>query len=286
MTAHPAALMLVAAAAFSVMGFCVRLLAPVCDWAFVALVRSAVALAAALVLARASGTAIPVWRPAGLWVRAAAGGTSLACYFYAAARLPLADSTALFSVHPLWIVLLGAVLARRVPARRDVAAVLFGCGGVWLIVRPVLSGEPLATVVALAGSVAAAVSYISLHRLGELNPAAVFAHFSAAGCVTTGLLWVAESGGRTWEGTSAGPIALVACVGASGTVAQLFQTRAFAVGRPEAMSVVGLVTIPFGVIVDAVGWGMTPGLGGLLGVAVTLAAVGWLYRHGRVRPAQ
>ena len=283
MTQHPAALMLAASVAFTVMAVCVRLLAPVCDWAFVAVVRSAFALVTAVLLTRVAGIAVPVWRPSGLWVRAVAGGTSLVCSFYATARLPLADSTALFCVHPVWIVLLVAASARRVPARRDAAAVLAGCVGVWLIAGPGFAGDPVATGVALAGSVAAAVSYVSLHRLRGIDPRAVLVHFSAVGCVATGAVWLSGSGGRTWEGGWAVSLALLIAVGACGTVAQLLQTSAFAAGRPEALSVVGLTPVPFGVLLDAVVWGRVPGIGELLGIGVTLATVGWLYLNGRVR---
>jgi drug/metabolite transporter (DMT)-like permease len=269
--------MLAASIAFSVMSVCIRLLSPACDWAFVAFIRSLFAFTSAVLLAMLGGVALPVLRPARLWLRGMAGSLSLACSFYATSRLPLADSTALFCVHPLWIVLIVGFSRWRALSLSDLAVVSGGCAGVWLILGPDLGGQPLAAIVALLGSVAAAVSYIGLHRLQDLDARAVMAHFSAVSCVVTGLCWLFGSAGQTVVAEWAAVAPLLLMVGLAGTAGQLLQTRAFACGRPQMVSVVGLSQVLFGATADMLFWGRQPGLAEVAGFALTITATAWIY---------
>jgi drug/metabolite transporter (DMT)-like permease len=269
--------MLAASLAFSVMGACTRLLHPACDWAFVAFVRSLVAFTAAVLLARLGGVRLLVWRPARIWLRSLAGVLSLACAFFATARLPLAVSTALFCLHPLWIVLLIGVGRRQAPRLTDLVVVGGGCGGIWLILGPGFGEEGLASLIALVGSVAAAVAYVGLHRLHDLDARAVLAHFSAVSCAVTGLCWLAGSAGQTGGEGWGAVVPLLLMVGLAGTAGQLLQTRAFAWGRPEMVSVVGLSQVLFGVTADILLWGRQPVLVESAGFILTITATAWVY---------
>jgi len=276
----PILYMLAASVAFSVMGVCTRLLNPACDWAFVAVVRSLFALASAAFLCHLGGISLPVWRPARLWVRAIAGSLSLTCSFYATARLPLADSTALFCVHPLWIVLLVAIGHRRTPSLSDLAVVVGGSAGIWLLLGPAFGSDNLATLGALLGSVAAAVSYIGLHRLQDLDARAVLAHFSAVSCVVTALFWLGGPQGEIGAGSWTILVLLLLAVGLAGTAGQLLQTRAFAGGRPEMVSTVGLTQVLFAAIADVLLWGRIPGLAEVAGFTITTMATALVYLTG------
>ncbi len=278
--ANPVALMLAAAWAFSVMGACTRLLSPSCDWAFVAFVRSVVALTVAVSLARPGNVPL-VWWAGRLWLRSLAGGISLACSFYATARLPLADSTALFCINPLWVVLLMGLGRRQIPSFSDVVAVTCGCVGIWLILGPGLVGLDLdAVIVAIAGSVMAAISFIGLHRLYDFDPRAVLAHFSAVSCGVTGVCWLAGSAGQTVRDGWVTVVPLLVAVGLAGAAGQLLQTRAFALGRPQIIAVVGLSQVLFGVVFDVLFWSRRPSLIEITGFGLTMTATAWVYLRG------
>ncbi len=133
------------------------------DWVIIALVRAVVMLVTATLLVKGSGSELVIWRPRTLWVRSLAGSFSLICNFYALTRLPVSDAITLMNVHPLWIVLISALVLRRSPTVTEVLGVLSGLAGVVLIERPHLSGDRLAAMVALLSSASTAVAMLGLH---------------------------------------------------------------------------------------------------------------------------
>ena len=191
---HPAsAWMLGGAITFATMGALVHALGPRCDWLVVATVRALVMFASSMILARLAGARLPLWRPRTLWVRSLAGSFSLVCNFYALARLPVAEAVTLSNLHPLWIVLITASVARRAPSMGEALMLASGLVGVFLIESPRLEGDRLAVVVALLSSMSTAVAMLGLHRLRAIDARAVVAHFAGVASVLS-LIWLAIRG--------------------------------------------------------------------------------------------
>ncbi|WP_435016727.1 DMT family transporter [Tundrisphaera sp. TA3] len=287
---HASAWMLFGAISFATMGAFVHALGDRCDWLLVAAVRALIMLATALVLARASGTKLAIWRPRSLWIRSLAGSFSLVCNFYALAHLPVADAITLFNVHPLWIVLLPSFVKRRLPTPAESIGVTCGLAGVFLIQRPELGGDRLAVMVSLLSSLSTATAMLGLNRLKGVDARAVVVHFAGVASLFS-IAWMA----LRWRSVSlAGlydpaTLALLLGAGASGTLAQVSLTKAYASGSPAKVAVVGLSQVVFGMGFDVVLWhrALTPTT--LAGFALVMAPATWLSARSaprwRPRPA-
>jgi drug/metabolite transporter (DMT)-like permease len=268
--------MLGGALSFATMGTLVHALGPRCDWLVVALVRALVMLAWAATMAGVSGASLAVWRPRTLWLRSLAGSFSLVCNFYALARLPVADAVTLSNVHPLWIVLITAAALRRIPGAGDVVGVACGLVGVALIERPHLGGDRLAAAVALLSSVSTAVAMLGLHRLRDLDPRAVVAHFAGVASLVAATWLVFRREALSPRLLEPATLGLLLGVGITGTLGQVLLTRAYTAGAPSRVAVVGLSQVVFAMGFDVALWGrpLTPST--LAGFALVLAPTTWL----------
>ena len=256
---------------FALMAAMTRSLAGVISWSTIALVRSLFAFvfaASATVITRKQ---FVIWQSQALWIRSVAGAASLLCCFFAMTRLPLADSITLFYMHPLWIVCLSWLVFGYPVRAREMLAVAAGAVGVVLIVQPRFATIGLATTVALAGSVAAAVAMLGLHRIRGVSIWAIVAHFSAVSSIAATCCWlVVPDTGLAWTSHVA-PIASLAGIGTCATLAQFCMTRAYATGNPTWVSVAGLSEVVFAAVLDVVIWNRVFSLAALVGMLMVVA---------------
>jgi drug/metabolite transporter (DMT)-like permease len=281
--ARPALWMLYGAFAFAAMGAFTSVLGTRCDWLLIALVRVVFMFATTTLLARSAGVRLVVLRPGSLWLRSLAGSLSLVCNFFAMTRLPLGDVLTLTNAYPLWIVLLSALLLRQPPAAAELLGVASGLVGVVLLQQPHLSGDRLASIVALVGSVATALAMFGLHRLKGVDARAVVAHFSGVATLVVGT-WLA----LRWQRGTIAPgqpdpatLLMLLGVGVTGTVGQFFLTKAYAAGAPARVSVISLTQVLFGMAFDAAIWGRSMTPLGFVGFCLVLAPTAWLTGRGR-----
>ena len=287
----PAAWMIAGSFFFAVMAALTHALGTRCGWLAIALCRAVFMFVAAVIIARASGVKLAVWRPRSLWMRSLAGSFSLVCSFYALTRLPVGDALTLANTYPLWIIALSWLAARRGPSRGDVARVGCAVAGVALIERPHIDAHNLATVVALLGSVSTAVAMIGLHRVREVDPRAVVAHFAGVASLVAGTWFVigGPGGGAAVPLGGLGAaridpvtIALLLGVGITGTIGQVFLTKAYAAGAPARVAVLGLTQVVFGLFFDVTIWRRSLPPASLAGMILVIAPTAWLVaRSGR-----
>lgn len=281
--------MLWAALCFAAMGAMAHALGPRCHWMQIALVRALFMYISIVATARVAGVRLVVWRPPVLWVRSLAGTSSLVCSFYALTRLPVAEVLTLTNTYPIWIILMSWAAFGQRPAARDLVAV--GCGmlGVILIERPRLGHDQVAASIALLGAFFAGVALLGLHRLKDIDPRAVVAHFAGVATVVAGaiLAWRSSSGSGTTTAAAAAlmsdptTLCLLGGVGLTGTVGQVFLTKAYAVGMPSRVAVISLTQVIFGLGFDLTFWGRGMPPIALVGMALILAPTAWsTYRPG------
>jgi len=277
---RPALWIMTSALFFAAMGALTHALGQRCDWLTIALVRVVFMFAASAAVARSAGATLVVWRPRTLWVRSLAGSFSLVCTFYAMTRLPVGDVLTLTNTYPLWIVVFSWVSARGRPPAGDVLRVACGLAGVALIGQPHLDGERLAAAVALISSVSTAVAMIGLHRLRGVDARAVVAHFAGVASLIAGGWYLARwpGGGLTTSPRGVDPTTalMLLGVGVTGTVGQMFLTRAYAAGAPARVSVLALTQVVFGLGFDVAVWHRTLPPAALAGTALVLAPTAWL----------
>jgi drug/metabolite transporter (DMT)-like permease len=103
-------------------------------------------------------------------IRALAGLSAIACYFYAIARLRLADAVLLNQSMPLFIPLVErAWLRERIP-RRLWGVLLLGFVGLLFILRPGTGVFDPAALVGLASALLASVAQVGVRRLTHTEP--------------------------------------------------------------------------------------------------------------------
>lgn len=273
--------MLGGAASFSIMAVLAASLKEECDWQWIAIARTGLAMIFAAGLAVGGGAKLVFLRPAKLWLRSLAGSISLVCGFYAMTHYPISEVLTLTNMFPLWVAVLSLPLLGEWPPLDVWPAVAIGLVGIVLIQQPQFASANLAVATALVSSFTSAIALIGLHHVRELDPRAIVAHFSAvalAACVAA--LFVFP---RTRPLVlDAATVATMLGVGASATIGQLFMTRAFAEGPPARVSVVMLSQIGFTMLLEMIIWHRTFGGLTLIGIALVIAPTAWtLIRRAR-----
>ena len=279
---RPAVWMICGAFSLATMGTLTHAIGTRCDWRTIALVRVAFMFVSAVAAARAAGATLVFWQPRTLWVRSLAGSFSLVCSFYALTRLPVGDVVTLTNTYPLWIVILTCLAARRAPVLGDTLGVLVGVAGVALVGQPHLSGDHLAAVVALVSSVSSAVAMIGLHKLRGVDARAVVAHFAGVACLVAGVGYGTRFGTSSVGSGAVNPVTilLLVGVGVSGTIGQVFLTKAYAAGAPTRVSVLALTQVIFALAFDVVLWHRPIPAASLLGSILILAPTAWVIARG------
>jgi len=253
-------------------------LADRCDWELVATIRAGLALVFATLLALRAGARMVLFRPRILWLRSIAGTVSLLCTFYALPRLPISDVLTLTNMFPIWVALLSWPLAGERPTKDAWVAIFVGIVGVVLVAQPHFAqSRPLPALIALTASFSTSIAMLGLHRLREVDPRAIVAHFSGVSfvaCLALMLLDPADSWGTSHFETPT--LLMLGGVGVCATVGQLFLTKAFAAGPPARVSVVALTQVGFAMLFDVLIWGHTFGPMSLAGIVLVMAPTAWL----------
>lgn len=274
---------LAAAAAFSAMGVCIKFAAAATPNAVVVFVRCAVSLAILLPwLLRRGGVGIRTRRLGGHLWRAGFGILAMYAFFYAIARLPLAEAILLTYSSPLWIPFIAWGWIGERPARIVYPAALLGLSGIALIVKPGLRAlDPIAGLVGVAAGVLAACAMVSIRRISDTEPPArIVFYFALLGTAISAvpLAWA-------WLPPSPGALALLIGAGLLATIGQLHLTRAYGHAPAALVGPFTYVAVIFSAGLGWLFWDERIDRWSALGAALVVATCvlpGW---YGRVRPA-
>jgi drug/metabolite transporter (DMT)-like permease len=220
--------MALAAMFFSLMTVFVKMIGTRMPSAEVVFFRSVISVALTLGMLRHHK--ISPWgnRKGLLLVRGISGFMALLCFFYAIARLPLADVTVIHFTHPVFVALLAALFLREHVSLRQAASLFISITGVLVITRPsfltrsaVEMLPPLVVGVALAGAILASVAYVLVRKLRKSeDPLVVVLWFplisvpAAVPIMWSNAVWPTP---REWL--------LLAGVGITTQIAQVYLTR-------------------------------------------------------------
>ena len=222
--------MLAAGLLFAVMGVCVKLGAARYSTGELAFYRGLVSMLMIGALAWFNGWPLRTPFPRQQMTRGISGTLALMLYFYAIAALPLATAVTLNYTAPLWLSVILAAMAWRLPPRGLMIALATGFLGVVLLLRPVFSGEQWlgASLGTLSGFLAGIAIY-NVRQLGELGePEWRTVFWFSLICTVAGAPWALV--GAIHAIDLAGGMLLLG-VGVFGGLAQLAITRAYARGR-------------------------------------------------------
>ena len=201
-------------------------------------------------------------------VRGLAGVAAVACYFYAIARLRLADAVLLNQSMPLFIPLVErAWLGERIPSRLW-GVLLLGFAGLLLILRPGSGVFEPAALVGLASAVLASIAQVGIRRLTRTEPVTrIVFYFGLVASVVAlppAAYWWTSPSTKTW--------AILLLMGIFATVGQFTLTRAY-VHAPAAHVGPFLYAGPvFAGLLDWLIWGRLPDALFVAGAVVVIAS--------------
>lgn len=265
-------------------------------WQLVAIFRSLAPLVLVGAWALLAGVQLVFLRPGILWMRSIAGSVSLIGTFFALTRLPISDVFTLTNMFPVWVALLSWPMLGEFPSGKVWLSVACGAAGVVLIQRPHFVEGNIAAVIALSVSLFTALAMIGLNRLRGIDTRAVVVHFSATALAFSAGAYlvagfVSDSSAATWTWSDLASLApwqwcdLIG-LGLCATVGQICLTKAFTIGDPAKISVVGLTQIVFALILDATILGHELPPEKLLGIPLVLGPTAWLMLRQRTPERQ
>jgi len=269
--------MLWSAVSFATMGALSKLLADTSDWRFLAFVRAALMLLFAAAIGLSTRTTFIFRGTPMLWMRSLVGSLSMLCTFYTLTHLPFSEATTLIKCYPIWVALLSWVVLKERPSGKIWIAIVVGLAGVVLIAQPHFDEARVALATGVVSSIATAVVMLGLNRLAQVDARSIVIHFAMTSTVVCAAVFAIAGSGRP-IGALGHPrdLAMLLGMGLLGTVGQIALTRAFALGDPSRVSVVGLSEMLFGAAYDRILWHRSFGWVTLAGMALVAAPTAWL----------
>lgn len=262
---------------FTLMASCTHALRSSFDWQLIALTRSLLAFTLATTLTVAAGERLVFLKPGTLWLRSLAGSVSQVSTFYALTRLHVSDVLTLTNMFPIWVAFLSWPMLGEPPALRVWLAVISGACGVVLVQQPNIEAGNFASLIALMSSFFTAIAMLGLHRLQGISAGAIVVHFSAVSSVFCAAAFFLFDRGPALTGAlDDRSWLLLAGVGVTATVGQLFLTKAFAGGSPAKVSVVGLTQVVMAMGLDRLLFGRAFNLETLAGMALIILPTAWV----------
>lgn len=270
--------MILASLFFSMMGVCIKFASAHFHTFELVFFRGLIGIVFMASICRMQGiplrTPIPMMH---VW-RSVVGVTSLAAWFYALGRLPLATAMTLNYMSGVWVAvfLVGGTffsgklreIKRQAPI---VLTVMAGFGGVILLLRPTIEQDQwLAGVVGLLSGLIAALAYLQVAVLGRLRePEARTVFYFSVGTTVVGAALMLITGMSAWLWPS---VLWLLPVGVLAALGQLCMTKAYSKGSTMVVANLQYSGIVFGALFGLLLFGDQIPLMGWLGMALIMAS--------------
>jgi len=255
---------------------------PAAQSAFIRFAFGLVLLAPAIWQARRTRFPVPVWWLFG-W-RGALHVAAVILWFYAMARVPVAEMAAIGFLNPVVVLVIAGLLLGEGLGRGRVISVLVALAGALVVLRPGLREVSVGHLAQLAATLCFAVSYIFAKRLSGLAPASVVVAVLSL-TVSVGLAPIAW---WVWEPVTGAQLGWLAGVAALATLGHYAMTRAFRAAPLAVTQPVTFLQILWAAALGALVFGEAVDGFVLLGGALIVAAVSlntWAEaRRGRIPP--
>jgi drug/metabolite transporter (DMT)-like permease len=262
--------MALSALSFSVMSALVKLASETLPTGEIVLARGVLTLVLSYLMVKRAGLSPWGTQRGRLLLRGLLGSAALAGYYLALARLPLADATTLHFTQPLMTAMLAWWLLGERVGWAAAFAIACGLGGVLLVVHPGVpldsGADPAGVAIALMSAIFSSLAYVTVRQLAKTeHPLVIVFYFPL---VTTPLVlpWAAAE----WVWPSASAWLLLAGIGVTTQLGQVFLTMGLAIERAGRATAIGYLQIAFAVVWQLLIFGHAPGLGTLLGAALII----------------
>lgn len=196
-------------------------------------------------------------------LRGVAHTVAVILWFFAMARIPIAEVTAMNYLSPVYVTIGAALILKEPLPPRRMVAVIVALIGAFIILRPGIKAVEPGHIAMLATAILFAIGYLVAKQLsGEVSPAVVVGMLSVT--VTIGLAPFAIAVWVTPTFTQLGWLFLVACFATAGhyTMTLAFASAPLTVTQPVTfLQLIWAVLLGFFVFGEAVdGWVVFGGL--------------------------
>lgn len=208
------------------------------------------------------------------WLRGIAHSLGVALWFFAMARIPIADVTAMNYLSPIYVTIGAALFLGEHLAARRILAVIVALLGALIILRPGFREVGAGHLAMLFTAVFFATSYLVAKMMSdETNPSVVVVMLSLT--VTVGLAPLAA---MNWVTPTWGELAVLFAVAALATAGHFTMSMAFAAAPVTVTQPVSFLQLVWAVLLGAVvfGEGVDPWVvtGGLV-IIGSIAFITW-----------
>jgi drug/metabolite transporter (DMT)-like permease len=201
-------------------------------------------------------------------LRAAFGLTAMYCFFFALARLHLAEAMLLNYSTPLFIPLIAWAWLGERPPGAVWLAVAVGFAGVALILKPGFGLLTWAGLVGLLAGLFAALAMTNIRRISETEPVSrIVLYFALLGTAVSALPlpWA-------WQTPSWHDAGLMLGAGLFATLGQLWLTRAYSLAPAARVGSLVYSAVVFAALLGWLLWDERPDLLSVLGMLLVVAA--------------
>lgn len=204
--------------------------------------------------------------------RGAVHSLAVVFWFYAMARLPVAEVTAIGYLNPVLVTLGAALFLGEKLAIRRIIAIAVAMVGALIILRPGMRELGTAHLSQLSAAACFAASYLLAKRLSRIaSPAAIVAILSLA--VTIVLLVPAI---MVWQPVTVVQLAWLALVAALATAGHYFMTRAFTAAPMAVTQPVTFLQLLWATVLGVLVFGEPVDPWVILGGGVIMAAISYI----------
>jgi drug/metabolite transporter (DMT)-like permease len=201
-------------------------------------------------------------------VRGVFGLAAMYCSYYAIARMPLADYTALSFTKPLFATVLAILILGEIVRWRRWTATLLGFVGVLIMVRPGAGAFQPAALAALADAFSIAFLITLVKRLpAQETPLGMLFYF--------GVFATALSVGPAiayWQWPTLYEWVLLIGVGVLGALSQSFWIRSFRAGEASVVAPFDYLRLPIAASIGFIGFAELPAVWTFVGAGVIVAS--------------
>jgi drug/metabolite transporter (DMT)-like permease len=214
-------------------------------------------------------------RPGGHLIRSFCNLGAMLLFYYAIARMALADVVAIAFAAPIFTTIFSVLLLKERVALRRWTAVAIGFAGVLVMVQPGGGVWGAGAAMALASAVLYALTVISSRQLSLTESShTILFYYSIVCLVATGAVlpwqWLTPAPEDVW---------LFLLVGLTGTLGQFFMNQAFRFGEASMLAPLDYTALIWAAALGYIFWSEVPSATVIAGVA--LVAVSTMLVRGR-----